>query len=252
LTRAITTTPMATKTDAELMEKAALLALLPVVEDEEDEEDEEELLEDEPVAPEVDEPVAPVDEPVAPVDEPDAPVDDEPAVEDPAVEEPEAPVDDEPAVDEPEAPVDDPPVEVLRPEVAPVVPEPVVDRRPVVVVRRPVVEAVPVVLVAGQSDLSLMVDPEQELALRAPDPVPSRQVSSSGHQTQKGSRRQLEQVVYRSQSTFMQVSKNHSEQLRALPPGPMAFPARHSREVSHQPQPSVSRQVSQSVKRKQD
>lgn len=214
---------------------------------EDEEEDEEELLEV-PVAP-VDEPVAPVDEPVAPVDEPDAPVDDEPAVE-----EPEAPVDDEPAVDEPEAPVDDPPVEVLRPEEeeVPVVPEPVVDRRPVVVVRRPVVEAEPVVLVAGQSVLSVMVEPEQELALRAPDPVPSRQVSSSGHQTQKGSRRQLEQVVYRSQSTFMQVSKNHSEQLRALPPGPMAFPARHSREVSHQPQPSVSRQVSQSVKRKQD
>jgi len=142
----------------------------------------------------------------------------------------------------------------LRPvvELDPVADE--VDFRPVVVVRRPVVEEevvrrpeveddddeeLEVVELAGQSDRSLIILPSQELSLMGPEPVPSRHLSSFGHQTQKGSRRQLEQEVYRLQSSCMQVSKNHSEQLSALPPGPTAFPTRHSEVDSHQPQLSV-------------
>jgi len=245
LMRAMRTTPMATKTEAELIEKAEL--------EETPEVDPEEVPVTVPVTvPVVTVPVTvpvvtvPVTVPVetVPLEVPVPPVVLLP-LEDPLEEPLEDPLEDpleEPLADPLEVPLE---VPVERRPV-------VVVLRPVVVVRLPVVEIVPVVLVAGQSERSLMVSPEQ-VAPTGPDAVPSRHSEESGHHTQKGSRRQFEQEVNRKQSTAIQESKNHSEQLRALPPGPTAFPGRHSRVLSHQPQESEdsSMQESQSLKRTQ-
>jgi len=239
---AMRTTPMATKTEAELIEKAEL--------EETPEVDPEEVpvtvpVETVPLEVPVTVPVetVPLEVPVT------VPVEVLRPLEDPL----EEPLE-EPLEDPLEEPLEDPLEEPLEvPLEVPVERRPVVVvLRPVVVVRLPVVEIVPVVLVAGQSERSLMVSPEQ-VAPTGPDAVPSRHSEESGHHTQKGSRRQFEQEVNRKQSTAIQESKNHSEQLRALPPGPTAFPGRHSRVLSHQPQVSEdsSMQESQSLKRTQ-
>jgi hypothetical protein len=122
----------------------------------------------------------------------------------------------------------------------------VVVLRPVVVVRRPVVVAVvpEVVEVVGHSDRSKMKSEQDPVT--GPEAVPGTQESVDSHQPQKGSRKQVSQSSWFSQSRNSQLSKNHSVQLRAEPPGPTALPVRHSLVLSHQPQLPVASAVQSS------
>lgn len=82
---------------------------------------------------------------------------------------------------------------------------------------------------------------------RGPLASPSKQEPSVGHQPQKGSLEQAWHPLCVSQASVVHVSKNHSVQFVATPPGPTASPGVHSPVDSHQPQPlstTQSKQVS--------
>jgi hypothetical protein len=73
-------------------------------------------------------------------------------------------------------------------------------------------------------------------ANNGPVKSPSRQVLVEAHHPQYGSLAQAIHPVWMSHGRVVQVSKNHSVQFPAMPPGPSVVPARHSLVESHHPQ----------------